>query len=70
VLTLYACPWLDAHSTDGGLLAIARDPQALRELRGSDSLRWLSKLMGQLGELDARRTVDAESASRHAARLT
>jgi hypothetical protein len=69
VLTLYALPWLEAHSTDESLLAISRDPEALRDLRGNDSLRWLSKLMGQLGELEARRTVDAESARRHAARI-
>lgn len=69
VLTLYALPWLDAHSTDERLLSIARDAGALRELQGSDSLRWLSRLMGQLGELDARRAVEAESARRHAARL-
>jgi Domain of unknown function (DUF4304) len=68
VLQLYAFPWLDARSTDGGLVAIAHDPEALREMPGRDGLRWLSKLMGQLGELDAQRTVEAEAARRHAAR--
>jgi hypothetical protein len=66
VLELYAMPWLDARSTDAGLIALARDPQALRDEQGPDSLRWLSRLMGQLGETEARRTVEAEAARRHA----
>jgi hypothetical protein len=69
VLDLYAIPWLDERSTDDGLVALARDPEALRSDQGPDSLRWLSKLMSQLGELDAQRLVDAESARRHAERL-
>ncbi|MEO9174734.1 MAG: DUF4304 domain-containing protein [Gaiellales bacterium] len=68
VLELYAMPWLDARSTDEALIALARDPEALRDEPGQDPLRWLSRLMGQLGEAEARRTVDAEAARRHAAR--
>jgi hypothetical protein len=68
-LELYALPWLDARSTDEGLLALARDPEALREERGGENLRWLARMMDLLGEHDARRLVESESARRHAARL-
>jgi hypothetical protein len=67
-LELFALPWLDARSTEDGLRAIARDPAALREERGGENLRWLARMMDLLGEHDARRLVEAESARRHAAR--
>ncbi|MDX6567580.1 MAG: hypothetical protein QOH15_158, partial [Gaiellales bacterium] len=68
VLDLYAIPWLDARSSDAALLALVRDPAALRAEDGPDRLRWLARLMDLLGEHDARRLVELESARRHAAR--
>lgn len=69
VLELYAIPWLDARSTDDALIALVRDPEALRAEGGPERLRWLARLMDLLGQHDARRAVEAESARRHAERL-
>jgi hypothetical protein len=69
VLELYAIPWLDARSTDDALIALVRDPVALRAEGGPERLRWLARLMDLLGQHDARRAVEVESARRHAERL-
>jgi hypothetical protein len=69
VLELYAIPWLDARSTDDALIALVRDPAALRAEGGPERLRWLARLMDLLGQHDARRAVEVESARRHAERL-
>jgi hypothetical protein len=69
VLELYAIPWLDARSTDDALIALVRDPAALRAEGGPERLRWLARLMDLLGQHDARRAVELESARRHAERL-
>jgi hypothetical protein len=68
-LELYALPWLDARSHEDALVALVRDPAALRAEGGPERLRWLARLMDLLGEHDARRAVELESARRHAARL-
>ncbi len=69
VLELYALPWLDARSSDAALVALVRDPELLRAEGGPERLRWLARLMDLLGEHDARRAVEAESARRHSERL-
>ena len=69
VLELYALPWLDARSSDEALLALVCDPEALRAEHGPERLRWLARLMDLLGEHDARRAVERESARRHLERL-
>jgi hypothetical protein len=69
VLELYGLPWLDARSSDAALVALVRDPVALRAEAGPDRLRWLARLMDLLGEHDARRVVELESARRHVERL-
>jgi hypothetical protein len=69
VLELYAIPWLDARSTEDALVALVRDPAALRAEGGPERLRWLARLMDLLGQHDARRAVEVESARRHAQRL-
>ena len=69
VLELYAIPWLDARSSDAALVALVRDPTALRAEGGPERLRWLARLMDLLGQHDARRAVEVESARRHAERL-
>jgi Domain of unknown function (DUF4304) len=69
VLELYAIPWLDARSTDAALVALVRDAAALRAEGGPERLRWLARLMDLLGQHDARRAVEVESARRHAERL-
>jgi hypothetical protein len=69
VLELYAIPWLDARSSDAALLALVRDPAALQVEDGPARLRWLARLMDLLGEHDARRAVESESARRHAQRI-
>jgi hypothetical protein len=69
VLELYGIPWLDARSSDAALLALVRDPAALRVEDGPGRLRWLARLMDLLGEQAARRAVEAESARRHALRI-
>jgi hypothetical protein len=68
-LELYGLPWLDARSSDAALVALVRDPVALRAEGGADRLRWLARLMDLLGEHDARRIVEIESARRHVERL-
>jgi hypothetical protein len=69
VLELYGIPWLEARSSDAALVALVRDPVALRAEGGPERLRWLARLMDLLGEHDARRAVELESARRHAERL-
>jgi hypothetical protein len=69
VLELYAIPWLDARSSDQALVALVRDPASLQAERGPERLRWLARLMDLLGEHDARRAVELESARRHAERI-
>lgn len=68
-LELYGLPWLDARSSDEALVSLVRDPVALRAEGGPERLRWLARLMDLLGEHDARRAVELESARRHAARI-
>ena len=69
VLVLFGIPWLDARSSDEALVALVRDPDALRVEGGPERLRWLARLMDLLGEHDARRAIERESARRHAARI-
>jgi Domain of unknown function (DUF4304) len=69
VLELYGIPWLDARSSDGALVALVCDPAALRAEDGPDRLRWLARMMDLLGEHDARRAIELESARRHAERI-
>src|SRR5579862_3760698 len=57
----YALPFFDAHATTEKLRALARDPAALR-VEGRGDLYWLAEFMDQLGEHDAKHTVDAERA--------
>jgi uncharacterized protein DUF4304 len=69
ILALYGLPWLDARSSDEALVALVRDAEALRVEGGPERLRWLARLMDLLGEHDARRAIERESARRHAARI-
>jgi hypothetical protein len=60
----YALPWLEKHSTEDALLALAHSAHSLEAERGHD-LCWLQRLAAQVGDGISWRAFGTERERRH-----